>query len=124
MTLSAAGFEPLSSHDLVAPSLLWSEVASTLSEATWRGELTPEESRTALDRLLVAPITRRATARLYREALDISRELGWAKTYDAEYVALARMIDSALVTRDARLQRRAGALIEIIGPDEVTGRRS
>jgi predicted nucleic acid-binding protein len=36
------------------------------------------------------------------EAWRIADELGWAKTYDANYVALARLLGCKLVTLDAR----------------------
>ena len=45
--------------------------------------------------------------------------LGWAKTYDAAYVALAAALDCPLVTLDARLKRRASAVMTVIGPTEL-----
>jgi predicted nucleic acid-binding protein len=45
--------------------------------------------------------------------------LGWAKTYDAEYVALARLLGCRLVTLDARLRRGADRLGFVISPDEL-----
>ena len=51
----------------------------------------------------------RRHARLTLEAWRIADELGWAKTYDAQYVALAHMLGSRLLTLDARLRRTARA---------------
>ncbi len=116
---SAEGMEPLASLDLVAPALLWSEVTSVLNEMRWRGEVSEELAESAFDRLLTATITRRADESLYAEARDSARELGWKKTYDAEYVALARMLDANLLSRDERLRRGAGRLVTVVGPDEV-----
>lgn len=73
----------------------------------------------ALTRFLDAPIERRAPARLYPEAWSIATELGWAKTYDAEYVALARLLGCRLVTLDGRLRRAAGELVEIVAPSDL-----
>jgi len=112
--------EPLASLDLVAPALLWSEVTSVLNEMRWRGEVSEELAESAFDRLLTANITRWADASLYAKARDVARELGWKKTYDAEYVALARLLDTNLLSRDERLRRGARRLVTVVGPDEVT----
>ena len=111
--------EQLARHSPVAPALLWSEVTSALRELVWRERLAPEQAMAALGRLLDARIERRNPRRLYEVASEIARELGWAKTYDAEYVALARMLDCRLVTLDGRLRRGATRIAEIIGPTEL-----
>jgi predicted nucleic acid-binding protein len=51
--------------------------------------------------------------------MDVAEELGWAKTYDAEYVALARLLQCRLVTLDARLRRGADRLGFVIAPSEL-----
>jgi predicted nucleic acid-binding protein len=111
--------EPLASFDLVAPALLCSEVTSVLNEMRGRAEVSQQLAETAFDRLLTGTITRRADETLYAEARDVARELGWKKTYDAEYVALARLLDTNLLSRDERLRRGAGRLVTVVGPDEV-----
>ena len=116
---SADGMEPLAPLELVAPALLWSEVTSVLNEMRWRGEVSEVLADAAFERLLAAPITRRADAALYTQARDVARELGWAKTYDAEYVSLARILDADLLSRDERLRRGAARLVTIVGPDEL-----
>jgi hypothetical protein len=40
----------------------------------------------------------------------LAEEFGWAKTYDAEYVALAKLNNCRLVTVDGRLRRGANRL--------------
>ena len=52
-------------------------------------------------------MTERRHARLGREAWAIADELGWTKTYDAEYLALARVLEAPLATLDRRLARAA-----------------
>ncbi len=69
-----------------------------------------------LDRVPISPARPPA---LGSEAWAIADELGWAKTYDAEYVALARTLHVDLVSRDERLRRGAARLIRVITPDEL-----
>jgi predicted nucleic acid-binding protein len=45
--------------------------------------------------------------------------MGWAKTYDAEYVALARLLGARVVTLDARLRRGADRLGLVVLPEEL-----
>lgn len=71
------------------------------------------------DRLLGSPIDRHVSGELYRDTRELARQLGWAKTYDAEYVALAKKLGVDLMSRDARLRRGAGRLINVLSPDEV-----
>lgn len=106
-------------HGPVAPALLWSEASSALRQLAWRQRLTEQEARLALARLLEAKIERRAPRQLYEEAWRLAGELGWAKTYDAEYVALARLLGCRLVTLDGRLRRAASHIVKIVGPTEL-----
>jgi predicted nucleic acid-binding protein len=117
--LSDVGFGVLEHHELTAPALLWSEVTSALSELEWREEISQPLAHLARDRFLEAPISRRVTLDLYRRATLVARQLGWAKTYDAEYVALASILEAPLVTQDGRLHRGARRMVEVLGPDEV-----
>ena len=113
-----AGFQQLISWELVAPTLMWSEACAAISQLRWRGELTDMEAEQAVVRLVVAPVTPHPSADLITEATQIARRLGWAKTYDAEYLALASLLGIALLTIDARLRSSASAVVRIIGPTD------
>ncbi len=101
---------------LIAPPLLWSEVTSFVNRAAWRGDVTRPVALKLLQAFLGLPIERHIPDDLYRLATEIATGLGWAKTYDAEYVALARLEGCSLLTADGRLKRGAGHLVEIVGP--------
>lgn len=64
-------------------------------------------------------VTERRHDRLSLEAWRIAGEFGWAKTYDAEYLALAHLLDCRLVTLDARLRRGADRLGFVVTPLEL-----
>ena len=104
---------------LVAPALLWSECTSVLREMQYQGEISSALKEAAMARLMESPIQRRSPRRVYVEASRLAVDLGWAKTYDAEYVALARMLAVPLLTRDARLVRGASRVLSAVNPDDI-----
>jgi predicted nucleic acid-binding protein len=113
------GFERFRRFELVAPPLMWIEAVSTLHAMLWRGELRREQAEPLLARVLSAPVRRREPDGLAREAWKVADELGWAKTYDANYVALARLLKCRLVTLDARMRRGTARLGFVVGPTEM-----
>ena len=117
--LSAAGFTVLPDDDLVAPALLWSEARSVLHELVWRREITEADGDAARRALEEAPVRRVDDQRLGPESWRIADVLGWARTYDAEYVALARLLGCRMVTLDARLRRGADRLGLVLSVDEL-----
>lgn len=119
LATAAAGFAELARYDPCAPALMWSEASSYLRRLAWRGMLEAPRARAGIEALAAAPIARRGGAASYGDAFDVAEGLGWARTYDAEYVALARRYRCPLVTADNRLKRRAGHLVEMLGPADL-----
>ena len=117
--LAEDGFAPFRKQSLVAPPLLWSEVASVLHEMRWRSAISSELAELAVRRLDESTIEPQRPPELRREAWRIADQLGWARTYDAEYVALANLLGCRLMTIDGRLRRGAGHVVQIIGPTEA-----
>lgn len=115
----ADGFGELGGHELFAPALMWSEALSALHEQLWRGHVDGEDAEGVRARLDRAPVAARAPRRLRAEAWRIAEELGWAKTYDAEYVGLASLLGCRVVTVDGRLRRGADRLGLVVLPDEL-----
>ena len=56
-----------------------------------------------------------------RRALELARGLGWATTYDAEYVVIARDLGCPLLTTDDRLSRGAAHLVAMLDPRTFPG---
>jgi predicted nucleic acid-binding protein len=118
-TFAEGGFERFGQEELVAPPLMWSESSSALHALRWRGEITPVDAGAAMERLERSPVERRDHHRLGAEAWRVADEFGWAKTYDAEYVALALLLGCRLVTIDGRLRRATDRLRMVVLPLEL-----
>jgi len=116
---TARGFDLLRDPDLVAPPLMWSEARSVLHERMWRGEIERAFAERMRDLVTEAPVRVRTHRRLGDEAWRLADLLGWARTYDAEYVALASLLRCRLVTVDGRLRCGADRLGFVIGPAEL-----
>lgn len=119
LCLAPDGFGPLADEDLAAPPLILSETLSALHEMRWRDELPEEMAMLALDRRREMPVQIIEPDGLREEAWRLADDVGWAKTYDAEYVALAKLSECRLVTLDARLRRGADRLGFVITPAEM-----
>jgi predicted nucleic acid-binding protein len=119
LCLASDGFSPLVDADLIAPPLILSETLSVLHELRWRGEIPEDMADVALDRRGNMPVRIEQPQNLSEEAWRIAEDFGWAKTYDAEYVALAKLNNCRLVTVDARLRRGADRLGFVITPAEL-----
>ena len=117
--LSQTGLKALGREELVAPHLMWSEASSVMHELRWRKEISGELATIALDRLAAAEVSPRRPKGLIEEAWRIADRLGWAKTYDAEYLALARLLRCRLLTTDAKLKASGSAIVKVIGPADL-----
>lgn len=82
---------------LIAPPLLWSEVPSVLHEMAFRHDISDALAELALQRFFGKKlgIAEKRPDDLTSTAWQIAEDFGWAKTYDAEYVALAKLNDAA-----------------------------
>lgn len=109
--LASAGIEVRAEHELLAPTLLRSQTLSVVHEAVHTGELTRDVALDRLARVWAMPIRLLGDAVLRRRAFDLAEQLGWAETYDAEYLALTQLQADAFVTLDAELARRAEGIV-------------
>jgi predicted nucleic acid-binding protein len=109
--LASAGTEASDEHELLAPTLLRSQTLSALHEAVQRGELPADVARERLARIWQMPIRLLGDAVLRRRAWELADQLGWASTYDAEYVALTQLQADAFVTMDGKLARSVEGIV-------------
>ena len=109
--LASEGIEVSAEHELLAPTLLRSQTLSALHEAVQRGELEAETARERLARIQRLPIRLLGDAVLRRRAWEVADQLGWAETYDAEYVALTLLQADAFVTLDGELARKVEGVV-------------
>ena len=109
--LVSEGIEVPAEHELLAPTLLRSQTLSALHEAVHRGEMQPDDALDRLARIWAMPIRLLGDAVLRRRAWDLAEKLGWAETYDAEYVALTQLQGDAFVTLDAELARSVEGIV-------------
>jgi predicted nucleic acid-binding protein len=123
LQLASEGIEVPAEHELLAPTLLRSQTLSALHEAVHRGEIAPDVALERLTRIRALPIRLLGDAVLRRRAWELADQLGWAETYDAEYIALAQLQADAFVTLDTELARRVERVVptatieELVGPE-------
>ena len=117
--LASAEVEVPGAHKLLAPTLLRSQTLSALHEAVQRGEIPAGVARERLTRIGRMPIRLLGDGVLRRRAWEVADQLGWASTYNAEYVALTLLQGDAFVTLDADLARSLEGIVAIASIDEL-----
>ena len=119
LQLASAGAQLPGKHRLLAPTLLRSQTLSALHEAVQRGEIPADVARDRLTRIGRMPIRLLGDAVLRRRAWELADQLGWASTYNAEYVALTQLQADAFVTLDAELARSVEGIVATASIDAV-----
>lgn len=95
----------MSGEVLAAPQLIDLEVTSVLRRRALAGELPERRAVEALDDLIDLPIERAVHTPLLERCWQLRANV---TPYDAAYVALAELLDVALVTSDHRLANAPG----------------
>jgi predicted nucleic acid-binding protein len=117
--LASTEAEVSDAHKLLAPTLLRSQTLSALHEAVQRGEIPADVARQRLTSIGRMPIRLLGDAVLRRRAWEVADQLGWASTYDAEYVALTQLQADAFITMDAELARSVEAIVTVASIDAL-----
>lgn len=96
------------SRPIVAPALLYYEVASGLRRYVVHGFLRPEHALAALEAALGLDIALYGDADLHLRALEIAAQFGLPTAYDAHYLALGERLGAEFWTADRRLVQAVG----------------
>jgi predicted nucleic acid-binding protein len=107
-------------HQLLAPTLLRSQLVSLAFGAVHRDELSRKEAEERIDYVRKLRIRLLGDRALLRLAYEIADYLEWSETYDAEYLALTRLHADAFVTLDPRLADAAKGLVPVASIDALS----
>jgi predicted nucleic acid-binding protein len=100
-------------HQILAPTLLRSQLLSLLYQAVKRGEMTKKDAEQRLNYLRGLRIRLLGDRVLQNVAWKVADELGWSDTFDAEYVALTQLQADALITLDGQLAHAVKDLVSV-----------
>ena len=100
-------------HQLLAPTLIRSQLLSLLHQAVRRGEVTEQDAETRLDYVRRLRIRLLGDRVLQSVAWKLAGQLGWVDTLDAEYIALTQLQADAFVTLDDRLADAVRDLVTV-----------
>ncbi len=117
--LVTEGIEIGAQHELLAPTLLRSQVLSTLHEAVSRGDLSDDVARERLAKVNKIKIRLLGDAVRRRRAWELADSLGWWETFGAEYVALAQLQADALVTTNQDFARALDGIVTVASVDDL-----
>ena len=118
--LARHGVPVASEHQLVAPTLLRSQLLSALYQAVRRREMTKADAERHLDYVRRLQIRLLGDRVLQAVAWKIADQLGWADTFDAEYIALTKLQADALITLDPTVADAARGLVTLAPLDALT----
>jgi predicted nucleic acid-binding protein len=117
--LVTEGIEVGAGHELLAPTLLRSQVMSVLHESVQRGDLPDDVARDRLARVGRIKIRLLGDAVMRRRAWEVADRLGWWETYGAEYVALTQLQADALVTTNRDFARALEGVVTVASVDDL-----
>jgi predicted nucleic acid-binding protein len=100
-------------HQLLAPTLLRSQLLSLLYQAVRRDEMTKKDAARQLDYVRGLRIRLLGDRVLQNVAWKVADQFGWPDTFHAEYVALTQLQADALITLDRQLANAVKDLVTV-----------
>jgi indolepyruvate ferredoxin oxidoreductase alpha subunit len=119
LRIAAGEIDVAAGHQLVAPTLVRSQALSALYEAARRGEISAADGLERVTRINSLKVRFLGDKVLQRTAWRIADQLGWATTYDAEFVALTQLQADMLVTSDRALARAVSGVVQTTTVDAL-----
>lgn len=107
-------------HQLLAPTLLRSQVLSLLYQAVRNGEMAGDDADRQLNYVRALRLRLLGDRVLQNVAWKIADQLGWPDTFDAEYIALTRLQADAFITLDEELADAVKGMVTLAPIDALT----
>ncbi|MDP3084623.1 MAG: hypothetical protein Q8N44_13180 [Rubrivivax sp.] len=108
-------------HQLLAPTLMRSQVLAQLYILVRRGELDRNAAERQLDHLRGLRVRLLGDRVLQGLAWKIADQLGWPDTFVAEYIALTQLQADAFVCMDPALARAIGNNVTVASINDLLG---
>ncbi len=112
LRIAAGEVEVAAEHKLVAPTLVRSQALAALYAASRSGEISAAEGLERVRRVNSLKVRFLGDRSLQQTAWRVADRLGWATTYDAEFVALTQLQADVFVTSDRDLAQAVSGLVE------------
>ena len=100
-------------HQLLAPTLIRSQLLSLLYQAVRSGELAGSDADRQLNYVRALKVRLLGDRILQKVAWKIADQLGWPDTFDAEYLALTRLQADAFITLDEELASAVEGMVTL-----------
>jgi predicted nucleic acid-binding protein len=111
--LVTQGVEVSSEHQLVAPNLIRSQALALLLAAVRHGDITEDVALQRHERITELKMRLLGDRVSRRTAWKIAQEHGFETTFDAEYIAVAKLQADALITIDPALAAKAVHVVPV-----------
>jgi predicted nucleic acid-binding protein len=105
--------------NLLAPTLLRSQILSRLYQSAREGAITRKDANRHLNYMRSLRIRLLGDRVLQDTAWKIADELDWLDTLDAEYLALTQLQADAFITLDKTLARAAKKVVKVASINEI-----
>ncbi len=106
-------------HELLAPTLLRSQLLVLLYQAVQRHELSKADADEHLAYVRSLSLRLLGDRVLQNVAWKVADALGWPDTLDAEYVALTQLQADAFVTLDEQLARAVEGFVPLAAIEDL-----